>query len=65
MYDKTLARHVFRVLKKKTDQIMQSRDPFESCITATEMFSLLDLFAEVIKLDDIETINISIKEVKK
>ena len=60
MYDKTLARHVFRVLKKKAKHIMQSKDPFDSAITATEMYSLLDLFADVIKLDCIETININI-----
>lgn len=66
MYDKVLARRIFKLLKKKAVVIMQSRDPFESAIVASEIFSMLDLFAETVKLDEIDVINIQIsQEVRK
>ena len=66
MYDKLLARRIFKLLKKKTATIMQSRDPFESAIIASEIFSMLDLFAETVKLDEIDVINLQIsQEVRK
>lgn len=57
MYDKELARKIHRLLKKKCTNIIKADDVVEAAFTASEMMSMLDLFAEVIKLD-IETINV-------
>lgn len=63
MYDKELALRVFRIIRKKAESIRTSKDTLEAAFTATEMLSMLDLFAEIIKLDDTKTINIiSIKK---
>lgn len=63
MYDKELALRVFRILRKKALNIANSKDQLEAAFTATEIVSMLDLFAEIIKLDDTKTINIiSIKK---
>lgn len=63
MYDKMLALRIYKILKKKAKYITEIKDPFEQAITASEMISMLDLFAEAVKLDIDETINIiSIKK---
>ena len=64
MYEKALAQKVYKLLQKKVMIIEETDDIFEAGAVASEMGSLLELFAEVIKLNEIETINIQIKEVK-
>lgn len=62
MYDKELAGRIMKILKKKAGSIATSKDSFESAITGTEIFSMLNLLSEVIGLD-IETLKIiSIKK---
>lgn len=58
MYDKELAARVFKIMKKKATNISKSNDALESAFMGTEMVSMLELFAEIIKLEDTRTINI-------
>lgn len=58
MYDKELAARVFKIMKKKAMNISKSNDALESAFMGTELVSMLELFAEIIKLEDTRTINI-------
>ena len=58
MYDKELAARVFKIMKKKAINISKSNDALESAFMGTELVSMLELFAEIIKLEDTRTINI-------
>lgn len=58
MYDKELAARVFKIIKKKAMNISKSNDALESAFMGTELVSMLELFAEIIKLEDTRTINI-------
>lgn len=58
MYDKELAARVFKIMKKKAMNISNSNDALESAFMGTELVSMLELFSEIIKLEDTKTINI-------
>ena len=58
MYDKELAARVFKIMKKKAMNISKSNDALESAFMGTELVSMLELFSEIIKLEDTRTINI-------
>lgn len=65
MYDKILARRVRKLITRRILELTQCDDITDVNVQATNLLSLLDMFYDIIKLNDIETINISIKEVKR
>lgn len=62
MYEKALARRVKKVVEKRILALKDVNDKFEREILIADAVSMLDMLGDVIKLYDIDTINISKKE---